>query len=94
MLHFHNPLEKDAVTPRFFQEVWLPMDLAVCVGFPSFHLDALLLRCRQKPVPLVVQNYITADFLKEILEGQGSLNRKLRSLYWKDRKITRLNSSH
>lgn len=83
LLPFHNPLEKDAVTPSFLADTLGPLDLAVCVGFPSLHLDLLRLRWRYRPFPLVVQNYITADFLKEILGGQGGLNKRLRARYWR-----------
>lgn len=83
VLPFRNPLEKDAVTPAFFADAWLPADLLVCVGYPSFHLDALSLRARALGTPLVVQNYITADFLAEILSGDGGVNKRLRTAYWR-----------
>ena len=83
-LPFSNPLEKDMVLSRFFYEAFLPADLAVCVGYPSQHLDLLSLHKKRRPrVPLIVQNYVTAEFLSEILEGEGGLNKKVRSAYWK-----------
>lgn len=83
VLPFHNPLEKDAVTPGFLRAAWSPADLYVCVGFPSLHLDALLLSTRALHKPLVVQNYVTAEFLDEILAGEGGLNKRVRSRYWR-----------
>ncbi len=83
LLPFHNPLEKDVVTPRFLLDVAAPADLIVAVGYPSFHLDWILTRARLRPVPVIAQNYITAEFLKEILGGEGGVNKKLRALYWK-----------
>lgn len=82
-INFRNPLEKNAVTPRFYADAWLPADLLVCVGFPSLHLDALTARKRILGTPLVVQNYITADFLDEILGGTGDTGKRVRSSYWK-----------
>lgn len=82
-LPFHNPLEKDAVTPAFAADAWRPADLLVCVGFPSLHLDVLSARAQLTGVPLVVQNYITADFLAEILSGQGGVNKRVRAAYWR-----------
>ncbi len=78
-----NPLEKNAVTPAFARDAWLPADLLVCVGFPSLHLDALALRKRTIGTPLVVQNYVTAKFLAEILAGEGGLNKRARAEYWR-----------
>lgn len=82
-LPFRNPLEKDAVTPAFLAEAWRGADLLVAVGFPSLHLDALRLRARVTGVPLVAQNYITADFLREILAGEGGWNKRVRARYWR-----------
>ena len=82
-LPFKNPLEQDAVTPGFLRDAWLPADLLVCMGYPSVHLDALSLRARATRTPLVVQNYVTADFLAEILAGKGGLNKKVRAGYWR-----------
>ncbi len=78
-----NPLEKNAVTPAFARDAWLPAHLLVCVGFPSLHLDALVARKRMIGTPLVVQNYITADFLTEILAGEGGMNKSVRAAYWR-----------
>ncbi|MFZ5480958.1 MAG: glycosyltransferase family 4 protein [Myxococcota bacterium] len=78
-LPFRNPLEQDAVTPAFAADAFLPADLRVCVGYPSLHLDALTLA----PGPLVVQNYVTAEFLDEILRGEGGPNKKVRAAYWR-----------
>lgn len=77
-----NPLEKNAVTPAFGSDAWLPAHLLVCVGYPSLHLDALVARKLAAGTPLVVQNYITADFLREILAGHGGINKRVRSHYW------------
>jgi glycosyltransferase involved in cell wall biosynthesis len=83
-LPFSNPLEKDMILVKFFYEAFLPADLAVCVGYPSQHLDLLSLHKKRRPkVPLVVQNYVTAEFLTEILGGEGGINKKVRSAYWK-----------
>lgn len=82
-LPFRNPLEKDAVTPAFWADAWRPADLLVCVGFPSLHLDALAARARVTRTPLVVQNYITADFLDEILAGEGGAPKRVRAAYWR-----------
>lgn len=82
-LPFKNPLEKDAVTPGFWAEALRPADLDVCVGFPSLHLDALVGATRLRRAPLVVQNYVTAEALAEILAGEGGLNRKIRRGYWR-----------
>jgi glycosyltransferase involved in cell wall biosynthesis len=79
----HNPLEKNAVTPAFAKDAWLPAQLLVCVGFPSLHLDALVARKRLAGTALVVQNYVTADFLAEILAGEGGLNKQVRAAYWR-----------
>ncbi len=83
VLPFHNPLEKDAVTPGMWRHAWAPADLHVCMGYPSLHLDACSLVHRLRGTPLVVQNYVTADFLDEILDGQGGANKALRSRYWR-----------
>ena len=83
VLPFHNPFEKDAVTPAFARDVLAHADLFVCVGFPSVHLDLLLVQALARGIPLVVQNYITADFLDEILKGVGGRNKKVRSRYWR-----------
>lgn len=83
LLPFHNPLEKDAVTPHFLVDVAKPADLIVAVGYPSLHLDWILARRRLRPVPVVAQNYITAEFLREILGGAGGMNKKIRALFWK-----------
>ena len=83
VLPFSNPLEKDAVTPAFWKEAWRPADLLVAVGYPSIHLDTLLTRSRVTRTPLVVQNYVTAEFLDEILDGEGGVNKRVRSAYWK-----------
>ncbi len=82
-LPFRNPLEKDVLTPSVYAEAWLPADLLVCVGYPSFHLDALAGRARALGTPLVVQNYVTSDFLREILGGRGGVGKKVRAAYWK-----------
>ncbi|MSQ00642.1 MAG: glycosyltransferase [Myxococcales bacterium] len=78
-----NPLEKNAVTAAFAADAWLPANLLVCVGFPSLHLDALVLRKRAAATPLVVQNYITAAFLREILAGEGGWQKQVRAQYWR-----------
>ncbi len=78
-----NPLEKNAVTAAFAADAWLPASLLVCVGYPSLHLDALVLRKRAVGTPLVVQNYVTAAFLKEILAGEGGWKKHLRAEYWR-----------
>jgi len=79
-----NPLEKDLVFPIWFYEAFLPADVLVCVGYPSQHLDLLSLHKKRHPeIPLVVQNYVTSDFLNEILDGEGGPNKKVRSVYWK-----------
>lgn len=83
VLPFHNPLEKDAVTPGFLRAAWSPADLYVCVGFPSLHLDALIVSTRAMHKPLVVQNYVTAEFLDELLSSAGGLNKRIRSRYWR-----------
>ncbi len=80
---FHNPLEKDVLTPSVFAEAALPADLLVCVGYPSFHLDALAARARLRGTPLVVQNYVTAEYLREILGGQGGVNKRVRARFWR-----------
>jgi glycosyltransferase involved in cell wall biosynthesis len=80
---FRNPLEKDAFTPAFFADAWRGAELLVCVGYPSFHLDWLLARRAATGTRLVVQNYVTADFLAEILAGQGGANKRLRAAYWR-----------
>lgn len=82
-LPLRNPLEQDAVTPAFALDVARPADLLVCVGYPSLHLDWLLPRALATRTPLVVQNYITAAFLDEILKGEGGLNKKVRATYWR-----------
>jgi glycosyltransferase involved in cell wall biosynthesis len=87
LLPFRNPLEQDAVTPRFAMDALLPADLLVCVGYPSLHLDALLPRALATRTPLVVQNYVTAAFLDEILRGEGGANKRVRAAYW--RHVTR-----
>ena len=80
---FSNPLEQDMVIPAWTYEAFLPADLVVCMGYPSQQLDLLSLRKKREPsLPLIVQNYVTADFLREILEGEGGLNKKIRSRYW------------
>lgn len=81
---FSNPMEQDMVIPAWTYDAFLPADLIVCMGYPSQQLDLLMLRKKRQPnLPLIVQNYVTADFLKEILEGEGGLNKKIRSRYWK-----------
>jgi glycosyltransferase involved in cell wall biosynthesis len=81
---FSNPLEQDMVIPAWAYEAFLPADMIVCMGYPSQQLDLLVLRKKRQPnLPLIVQNYVTADFLKEILAGEGGLNKKIRSRYWK-----------
>jgi glycosyltransferase involved in cell wall biosynthesis len=82
-LPFSNPLEQDAVTPGFLTDVWRPADLLVCVGYPSVHFDALGTRAAATGTPLIVQNYITAEFLDEILQGRGGLNKQVRARYWR-----------
>lgn len=82
VLPFHNPLEKDAVTPAMLRESLAPSDLNICMGYPSLHLDACTLAKRLRGTPLVVQNYVTADWLDEILDGKGGLNKRIRSRYW------------
>ncbi|MDP2313259.1 MAG: glycosyltransferase family 4 protein [Pseudomonadota bacterium] len=82
-LPFKNPFEQDAVTPGFLRDVVADADLLVCMGFPSLHLDALVARSRLTGTPLVVQNYVTAAFLDEILAGEGGLNKRVRSAYWR-----------
>lgn len=83
VLPFHNPLEKDVATPSVLAEAWLPADLLVCVGYPSLHLDALSVRARLTGTPLIVQNYVTAEFLREILSGVGGPNKRVRARYWR-----------
>lgn len=83
LLPFHNPLEKDIVSPLFLPDALARADINICVGFPSLHLDLLIARRKRGKTPLVVQNYITAEFLHEILAAQGGLNKKIRALYWK-----------
>ncbi len=83
VLPFRNPLEQNAVTPSFAAEAWYPADLLVAVGFPSLHLDALHVRSRVTRTPLVVQNYVTAEFLAEILAGQGGAGKRVRAAYWR-----------
>ncbi|MFN7143840.1 MAG: glycosyltransferase family 4 protein [Myxococcota bacterium] len=82
-LPFKNPLEADAVTPGFLPDLLGPADLLVCMGYPSLHLDALSARARLTHTPLVVQNYVTADFLAEILTGAGGVNKRVRAAYWR-----------
>lgn len=88
LLPFHNPLEKDAVAPGLIAACRLPADVRVCVGFPSLHLDALdglrrLDQRRGRRVPLIVQNYITADFLTEILDTREPFKKRVRAAYWR-----------
>lgn len=83
VLPFRNPLEKDAVTPAFAVDAWRPADLLVAVGYPSLHLDVLSLRAKRTRTPLVVQNYITAEFLAEILGGEGGRGKRVRAAYWR-----------
>jgi glycosyltransferase involved in cell wall biosynthesis len=82
-LPFHNPFEQDAVTPAFLRDVRSDADLLVCMGYPSLHLDLLTARARLTGTPLVVQNYVTAAFLGEILAGEGGRNKRVRAAYWK-----------
>ncbi len=82
VLPVQNPLEKDAVTPGMWWGAWEPADLHVSMGYPSLHLDACSMQALVRSTPLVVQNYITAEFLEEILAGEGGLNKRIRSLYW------------
>lgn len=82
-LPFRNPLEQDAVTPGFLTDALRGADLLVCVGYPSLHLDWLLPRALATRTPLVVQNYVTAEFLDEILRGEGGLNKRVRAAYWR-----------
>lgn len=82
-LPFHNPFEQDAVTPRFLPDAGRAADLLVCVGFPSLHLDWLLPRALATRTPLVVQNYVTAALLEEILAGTGGISRRVRARYWR-----------
>lgn len=82
-LPFNNPLEADAVTPGFLPDLLGGADLFVCLGYPSLHLDALTARARLTRTPLVVQNYITAAFLREILAAQGGLTKRVRARYWR-----------
>lgn len=89
-----NPLEKNAFTPTFFADAWLPADLLVCVGFPSFHLDALSVRHRLTGTPLVVQNYVTADFLAEILDSTQNLGKRVRARYWQQLTRRQLRSAN
>ena len=90
LIPFRNPLEKDAITPGLLAACRLPADVRVCVGFPSLHLDLLDLLYARLPgrAPLIVQNYITADFLTEILSpppatGRAPRNKRLRARYWR-----------
>ncbi len=83
VLPFHNPLEKDLVTPAFLREVFEPADLLGCVGYPSVHLDALLVRARLTGTPLVVNNYVTQDYLARFLDSADTANQKIRSRYWR-----------
>ncbi len=82
-LSFHNPMEQDAVSPGFLPAMLGTADLLVCMGYPSLHHDALRVRARLGGTPLVVQNYITAAFLGEILAGEGGLNKRVRAAYWR-----------
>lgn len=82
-LPFRNPLEADAVTPGFLPDLAAKADLFVCMGYPSLHLDALSARARLTRTPLVVQNYVTADFLNEILDSRQGLNKRVRAAYWR-----------
>lgn len=82
-LPFRNPLEADAVTPGFLPDLARAADLFVCLGYPSLHLDALSARARLTRTPIVVQNYVTADFLNEILDSGAGLNKRVRAAYWR-----------
>ncbi|MDP2307706.1 MAG: glycosyltransferase family 4 protein [Pseudomonadota bacterium] len=82
-LPFNNPFEANAVTPGLLRDVVAEADLLVCMGYPSLHLGALTARARLTGTPLVVQNYVTAAFLEEILAGEGGLNKRVRSAYWR-----------
>ena len=77
-----NPLEVSAITPGLLADVARPADLLVCLGYPSLHLDWLLPRARAAGTPLVVQNYVTAEFLAEILSGAGGVGKRVRAGYW------------
>ena len=83
VLPFSNPLEKDAVTPGFVSAMAKPADLLVAVGYPSIHFDLLLAKSKLQGIPLVVQNYVTAGFLDELLSSNGGINKRIRSAYWK-----------
>jgi glycosyltransferase involved in cell wall biosynthesis len=83
VLPVRNPLEANALTPAFVTDAWRAADLLVCVGYPSAHLDALSARARATKTPLVVQNYVTAEFLREILSGEGGLHKRVRAAYWR-----------
>lgn len=78
-----NPLEVSAFTPGLLRDTLAPADLLVCLGYPSVHLDALLPRARALGTPLVVQNYVTAEFLGEILSGVGGFGKRVRAAYWR-----------
>lgn len=86
---FGNPFEADAVAPGLLLDVALAghaegdADLLICMGYPSLHLDALTARARLTGTPLVVQNYVTAAFLDEILAGVGGVNKRIRASYWR-----------
>lgn len=82
VIPFSNPLEKDAITPGFLSAIGQKADLLVAVGYPSVHLDLLLAKSKLQGTPLVVQNYVTADFLDELLSRDGGLNKRIRSSYW------------
>ncbi len=84
VIPFSNPLEKDAVTPGFVAAMTKKADLLVAVGYPSIHLDLLLAKSKIQRIPLVVQNYVTAGFLDELLSKDGGVNKRIRSNYWKN----------
>ncbi|MDP6933860.1 MAG: glycosyltransferase family 4 protein [Myxococcota bacterium] len=85
-LPFTNPFEKDAVTPGFVRAALASADLVVCVGFPSLHLEALSMARRLSGAALVVQNYITAEVLREVLNPSGTAHRhRVRTAYWQGR---------
>jgi glycosyltransferase involved in cell wall biosynthesis len=82
-LRFRNPLEVSAVAPGHLRALAAPADLLVCLGYPSLHFDALSARAALARTPLIVQNYVTADFLKEILAGRGDRGKRVRAAYWR-----------
>jgi glycosyltransferase involved in cell wall biosynthesis len=57
------------------------------------HFDALSARASMTRTPLVVQNYVTAAFLDEILSGAGGWNKRVRAGYWRSWVTPRLRAA-